>query len=222
MKINERWLADHGLTQEDVDAGRAPGPIIVGGQFANEPGGGGANDNDDSPGDPSDGGGSDGGPDDPIPPGSEDTFSREDVDRLIKEAIAGLRDELGPNTGLNPFRKRLGEVNPLFFEAGNQLFQRTQGFDPFLDRREKRQLSATTGDLQELFSRRGGGGTGSEIDAIIRARQGIRSDFDERQFARQDVARREFGDFFKTGLENLTIEEQLNIARLNAENAGKT
>ena len=31
MKVNKQWLADHGLTQADIDEFRHPGPDIMGG-----------------------------------------------------------------------------------------------------------------------------------------------------------------------------------------------
>ena len=130
-----------------------------------------------------------------------------------------------PPNLLDPFLADLAKYNPLFFQTGEEIRGLAGAFAPdkIMQLQRAKQLAELQG-ISQTFGRLGTGNTTAELNAINRARGG---------FANQDIqalmsgAQAQSGlltqslDPFNQGLQNQTVQEQLRIMALAAQNAGK-
>lgn len=147
----------------------------------------------------------------------------------LQEQIKALQDQIAamqPGGNLGEFRSALDQYNPAFFDTFSQIQGLAGAFAPdkILALNRANQTSQLQG-ISQTFGRLGTGNTTAELNAINRAKAG---------FGAQDIqalmsgAQAQSGllsqslDPLTQGLQNLTIDEQLALQKLAAENAGKS
>lgn len=146
MLVNKQWLEDHGLTQEDIDEFRHPGPDIMGGQDV----------------------GADTGPSDSnVPSGtnfSGDAQTRfQDSLTRRNNLFTGISDDVRDE--IMRLLSTVDEQNEFFFGGADRFLQASQGVDP----RFEAFRNSQRGLVSEQFERRGTGGSSAQRNALLRA-----------------------------------------------------
>lgn len=191
MKINEKWLAAHGLTQADIDAGRAQAPPIMGGA-PDDPSGGPGDYNTGETGEPT--GRRWGRP--PTPPAPSP------IDLELQSLIELIRGKDGQGGQLAGFQDAVDRLHGIATGQG----------DPALAFEESRAL----GGVAEQFGRRGLGFSGASVNAANQ----LRASFGGQRMARRDAALEQELNTRSALIETASTPAELLIAKLAAEKAG--